>query len=398
MSSFKAFMRARQEGDPSTAAQGWLQSAGDAPRREAAELPKREAAEAPRRDVAEAPRCIAAEPPRRDAGRDELALRADLRFREPRDMDEYLKWGFAEPPPGMAAAPPAETARRQREIAAKEREACCRASTGRCLLETPTFHMFGTVHEDEDPAELPLVSVVVPTYPKRHAYHALTLASFRAQRYPNLEMVVLDTGGPRSPAFDAPDVLADARVRYVHTADDALTLGEKRTELVKLAKGDIVAHFDDDNLCVVRDARPRTAARRRYGPRYLEVLLPHLRHCGGDMVSLNGWYNYLTWCDRIERVRPSGKMTRGESFLHSRRMKTTGALFEFPRIELGEDVAAEAAAVHAVDDDVGLFFHVEHGINSSPRVVGDEVRGAAPRPAADLLAMLDVHRPLLRAL
>ncbi|KAH8051870.1 hypothetical protein JL721_11014 [Aureococcus anophagefferens] len=224
---------------------------------------------------------------------------------------KYLKWGFAEPPPGMAAAPPAETARRQREIAAKEREACCRASTGRCLLETPTFHMFGTVHEDEDPAELPLVSVVVPTYPKRHAYHALTLA---------------------------------------------------------------------------------------YGPRYLEVLLPHLRHCGGDMVSLNGWYNYLTWCDRIERVRPSGKMTRGESFLHSRRMKTTGALFEFPRIELGEDVAAEAAAVHAVDDDVGLFFHVEHGIKSSPRVVGDEVRGAAPRPAADLLAMLDVHRPLLRTL
>lgn len=183
MSSFKAFLRARQEGDPSIAAQGWLQSAGDAPRREAAELPKREAAEAPRRDVAEAARCIAAEPPRRDAGHDELALRADLRFREPRNMDEYLKWGFAEPPPGMAAAPPAETARRQREIAAKEREACCRASTGRCLLETPTFHMFGTVHEDEDPAELPLVSVVVPTYPKRHAYHALTLASFRAQRY-----------------------------------------------------------------------------------------------------------------------------------------------------------------------------------------------------------------------
>ncbi|KAH8044141.1 hypothetical protein JL720_17195 [Aureococcus anophagefferens] len=158
----------------------------------------------------------------------------------------YLKWGFAEPPPGMAAAPPAETARRQRRSR--------RRSAGLLRVDGPLPPRDADAphvryrSRGRGPAELPLVSVVVPTYPKRHAYHALTLASFRAQRYPNLEMVVLDTGA-RGRRPSTRRTCSPTRVRYVHTADDALTLGEKRTELVKLAKGDVVAHFDDDNLC-----------------------------------------------------------------------------------------------------------------------------------------------------
>ena len=89
------------------------------------------------------------------------------------------------------------------------------------------------------------MSVVIATYPPRHAFHKMALECFRCQRYGPSELVVLDTGGARSPVFGN---LRDERVRYVHDPADELSLGQKRTRLVELARGEFVAHFDDDNV------------------------------------------------------------------------------------------------------------------------------------------------------
>ena len=65
----------------------------------------------------------------------------------------------------------------------------------------------------------------------------------------------------------------------------------------------------------------------RYGPRYVETLLPHLRYSKGDMVAVHGWWNYVVSIDAIERVpadRVNGsKKARGES-VRRRPRETTG--------------------------------------------------------------------------
>jgi len=389
MASFKAFLASKKDATDDSAGGSrshWLQSV-DAPSQRAprpAEAKATKAAATPSAPPSTAPPPRKKVPARRAKKYDEI----DFEENQPKSMQEYLEWGFVKPPAGLMDVPP-ETARRRKEIMEREGDGCV-ASCG-CALEPTPFHMFGTVHAEveADPDDLPLVSVVVPTYPKRHAYHALTLASFRCQKYANLELIVLDTGGARSPAFDADDASRDPRIRYYHDSADDLSLGQKRNRLVELARGDIVCHFDDDNL---------------YGPCYVETLLPHLQHSLADLVAVHGWWNYVADGDFIERVPPDavsdGKKARGESFFH-RRKTSAGQPFAFPDLDLGEDVAARVAAIHSVDDDIGLYFHVEHHANSSFRVIGRVVNlkgPAAKKPAEDLLALLATHRPLLRGL
>eukprot|EP00316_Scyphosphaera_apsteinii_P021919 CAMPEP_0119331874 /NCGR_PEP_ID=MMETSP1333-20130426/81583_1 /TAXON_ID=418940 /ORGANISM="Scyphosphaera apsteinii, Strain RCC1455" /LENGTH=159 /DNA_ID=CAMNT_0007341573 /DNA_START=114 /DNA_END=590 /DNA_ORIENTATION=+ len=59
---------------------------------------------------------------------------------------------------------------------------------------------------------LPLVSVVVPTSTERHWAHSTLYACFAHQTYPNLELLVLDTGSKASHFFTTG--CDDPRVRY----------------------------------------------------------------------------------------------------------------------------------------------------------------------------------------
>ena len=159
---------------------------------------------------------------------------------------------------------------------------------GRCLTSCAC-----RLAEDPPPAAAPpLVSVVCATMGSRAAFHGLLLECFRRQTWPAKELVVYDTGGAPSPTLrDAGDA------RYVH-APTHVSLGAKRRLLLGLARGTVVAHFDDDNV---------------YGPDYLATMVPHCaaaelgarpatrnvaqktrRSAGGgaDLVSLSGWTNY----------------------------------------------------------------------------------------------------------
>ena len=86
------------------------------------------------------------------------------------------------------------------------------------------------------------ISVITPTY-DRPEWHENLYGVFCSQDWPDKELVVVDDSAEPSPFFSA---LADDRVIYRH-ARTRLPIGPKRNLLTKLARGEVIAHFDDDD-------------------------------------------------------------------------------------------------------------------------------------------------------
>jgi predicted O-methyltransferase YrrM len=87
----------------------------------------------------------------------------------------------------------------------------------------------------------PLVSCIMPTYNRRPFIpHAIDY--FLREHYPNRELIIVD---------DGPDAIhdlipEDARILYLRL-DNKLTLGAKLNMACERAKGEIIAHWDDDD-------------------------------------------------------------------------------------------------------------------------------------------------------
>jgi glycosyltransferase involved in cell wall biosynthesis len=96
-----------------------------------------------------------------------------------------------------------------------------------------------------DPAEMPLVSIVIPTY-DRPEYLRQALASAVAQSYTNLEIIVHDNASPRDPA---PVVagFADPRIALYRNPRNLGVTGNFVAALAK-ASGKYVAILGDDDL------------------------------------------------------------------------------------------------------------------------------------------------------
>ncbi len=86
-----------------------------------------------------------------------------------------------------------------------------------------------------------LVSCIMPTANRRR-FVPLAIRCFQAQDYPNRELVVVDDGQD-SVADLIPD---DPQIRYVRL-EGRRTLGAKRNECVRLCRGDLIMHWDDDD-------------------------------------------------------------------------------------------------------------------------------------------------------
>jgi glycosyltransferase involved in cell wall biosynthesis len=95
---------------------------------------------------------------------------------------------------------------------------------------------------------------------------------FLNQTYPHKELLILDDTPEPSVFFKN---LKDDRVRYIH-AWKRLTIGEKRNQLLDQAKGELIAHFDDDDF---------------YAPGYLDFMIKAL---GKDhaFIKLSGWFGF----------------------------------------------------------------------------------------------------------
>ena len=89
--------------------------------------------------------------------------------------------------------------------------------------------------------DLPLVSCIMPTYNRRR-FVPEAIRLFLTQDYPKKELVVLD---------DGEDNIADLipsrpQIRYVRL-DCRHSIGAKRNIACEAARGEIIAHWDDDD-------------------------------------------------------------------------------------------------------------------------------------------------------
>ena len=102
-------------------------------------------------------------------------------------------------------------------------------------------YLYCSPHTPPHGREWPLVSCIMPTY-NRRPFVRLALQHFLAQDYPNKELVIVDDG-------DEPigDLACDRPgVRYLHQPARA-SIGAKRNLACLHARGEIIAHWDDDD-------------------------------------------------------------------------------------------------------------------------------------------------------
>jgi hypothetical protein len=91
----------------------------------------------------------------------------------------------------------------------------------------------------------PFVSCICPTYnrpPDQQHLLEEAIECFLRQTYPNKELVVLNDCPEQELVCDAPGV------RVVNVSERFPTLGDKRNAAVALARGDLIAPWDDDDI------------------------------------------------------------------------------------------------------------------------------------------------------
>lgn len=114
-------------------------------------------------------------------------------------------------------------------------------------------------------AALPLLSCIMPTR-ARPAFVAQSIRYFQRQDYPALELLIVYEDDS-----DLPADISDTRIRCLRVAPGT-SIGAKRNEAVRLARGQLIAHWDDDDW---------------YGEQRLSRQAAPIRHNIADITGLN---------------------------------------------------------------------------------------------------------------
>ena len=237
------------------------------------------------------------------------------------------------------------------------------------------------------------VTCISPTTPERHLFHETALyRCFREQTYEDVELIVVDTGAVPSPFFTSP-TFTDARVKYLYQRQHQ-TIGEKRNLAIQHASGDIICHFDDDDL---------------YASTYIETMVTAMEAEGADFIKLSSWLVHDLQTDdtgrfdadapmphpQLEQLRENFLFTYGFSFLYRRALFPT---FSFMATSWGEDQdilrrVREAGKTLALYRDLdGLCLHNQHGENCSRSFAQFRISRASleASPLANLLDALPI--------
>ena len=133
----------------------------------------------------------------------------------------------------------------------RKREGVISTGTRPAVEKPPAQEEKAQAVEDEEEApalqakgksKQPLISCIMPTW-NRRAYIKAAVACWAAQTYKNKELIIVDDGTEA-----VQDLLPKGRrIRYIKLQGEKLTKGMKRNVCCQHAKGDIIAHFDDDD-------------------------------------------------------------------------------------------------------------------------------------------------------
>jgi glycosyltransferase involved in cell wall biosynthesis/SAM-dependent methyltransferase len=197
--------------------------------------------------------------------------------------------------------------------------------------------------------QMPLVSCIMPTY-NRRAFVRRAIEYFLRQSYANRELIVVDDGD------DAVGDLMprDDRIRYVRL-DSRATIGGKRNLACSKARGNLIAHWDDDDW---------------QAPHRLEAQVKAILSTGADVCGIDRLWFYDPRLERAwQYVYPpeQRRWLAGSTLCYQ---KSYWLAHPFPDINLGEDTyfiwAGPPERMTCMADS---DFHVGiiHGANASPK-------------------------------
>jgi hypothetical protein len=123
---------------------------------------------------------------------------------------------------------------------------------------TPDRLFYAALSPSHAPAStMPLVSCIMPTH-NRRMFVPQAIHYFQRQDYPNRELLILDDGADRVGDL----IPADQRIRYIPLTQ-RLILGAKRNLACELARGAMIAHWDDDDWYPAHRLRDQLAEMQR---------------------------------------------------------------------------------------------------------------------------------------
>ncbi|HEX5725389.1 MAG TPA: glycosyltransferase family A protein [Longimicrobiaceae bacterium] len=225
----------------------------------------------------------------------------------------------------------------------------------------------------------PLVSCIMPTRNRRR-FVGQAVRYFLRQDYPARELVVVDDGDDSVADLLPPD---DPRIRY-HRARRRLPLGAKRNLACELARGALVAHWDDDDWMA-----PDRLSRQ------VEALLAAGADACGHRHLLH--YHLAAGEAWLYRYPDAGRpWLVGGTLLYRRE---AWEAHRFPPLEVGEDTGfvrrLPPERLCALEGPP-CYVAVIHGANSSAKNLRD--RHWERRPLAEVGRLLGEDRAFYTAL
>jgi glycosyltransferase involved in cell wall biosynthesis len=199
---------------------------------------------------------------------------------------------------------------------------------------------------------LPLVSCIMPTY-NRRPFVTFALRYFLAQDYPNKELVVVDDGS--DPVGDL--VEHAPGVRYVRLSS-RISIGAKRNLACQHARGDLIAHWDDDDW---------------YTPDRLRYQVAPILSGEADLTGLENAFvlelpNGVFWRPQPElHKRLFVGNVHGGTLVYRKKVLQDGV--RYPEINLAEDAWLLQRALAGGKRlrrlaNPGVFVYIRHGRNA----------------------------------
>ncbi|HYI13238.1 MAG TPA: glycosyltransferase [Thermoanaerobaculia bacterium] len=201
-------------------------------------------------------------------------------------------------------------------------------------------------------AAIPLVSCIMPTFDRR-PFLPLALECFRQQTYPRRELIVVDDGTDSVEDL----VRGEPDVRYIRLKR-RLTIGAKRNLACREARGEIIAHWDDDDW---------------YGPTRLAVQVEPILSGDADITGMQNRFvlvlpeqKFWTIDPRVHRSMFVGDLHGGTIVFRASILRSG---LRYPDSNLGEDAyllrqaARRGMRMRRIDND-GSFVYLRHGTNT----------------------------------
>ena len=220
----------------------------------------------------------------------------------------------------------------------------------------------------------PLVSCIMPTLDRR-AFVPRAIEYFRRQDYPAKELVILDDG--RDPVADLVPS-GDAAIVY-ERLDHRVMLGAKRNLACEIARGTIIAHWDDDDW----------QARHRLLTQVSRLVEGSHDLCGSRALRFYDPATSQAW--RYEWPRGGQAWVAGSSLCYTKDLWTRSP---FPEVGTGEDSRfVWSRAVRSVGDigETDILIALIHRGNTVPKTVNGRYWSRVPAKEVEQLLGPDLH-------